>query len=117
MGEWTKEPWRVEWDDNGFYHMQAEGRPSPYLFATGGDWDGDMIRAAVCVNAMRGIEDPAALMDEVREVLGPLAAYGKVLRGQLVQADATVIELWDHKITVGQLIAVADLLDKIGGGE
>jgi hypothetical protein len=74
-------------------------------------------RALKLERAMRGIEDPAAFMDEVRGVLGPLAAYGKVLRGQLVQADATVIELWDHKITVGQLIAVADLLDKIGGGE
>lgn len=35
--EWTPGPWRSEYDDNGFFFVDAPNRPSPYVAATGGE--------------------------------------------------------------------------------
>jgi hypothetical protein len=49
------------------------------------------------------------------EALRPFAEYGRTLRRQRVRHDMVLLELWDHKITVADLIAVADAYDKATG--
>ena len=41
----TPGPWTLEYDDNGFYYIDAKDRPSPYIVATGGESDTDVANA------------------------------------------------------------------------
>jgi hypothetical protein len=96
MGEWTKEPWqqgrllstqgtrrldkttRAQWDKEerkrvfANFSAQDEGRSRSFIAAF--QSEGDAVRAIACVNALTGIEDPAALMDEALGVLEALDA-------------------------------------------
>lgn len=46
--------------------------------------------------------------DRLREALKPFAEYGHTLHGQRVGADKVMVQLWDHKITVGDMRNAAD---------
>jgi hypothetical protein len=45
------------------------------------------------------------------DALKPVAEYGKILRGQLARDDRVLLELWDNKITVGDLRNIATALE------
>jgi hypothetical protein len=83
------------------------------------DWEAYAERMAGCVNAMRGIEDPAALMDEVREVLKECADdlesmveahYGGGVKDHPAMKPKYMRDMEPAR-------RARALLDKIGGGE
>lgn len=95
MGEWEKELWREAKHHGGEPHeIDIEAgvgwflRVSPgYPFHKFPDpeyaekyFRANVARFISCVNAMTGIEDPAATMKEVVEVLTKWAAYDALLR-------------------------------------
>lgn len=66
----TPTPWRYEWDDNGFFVIDGDGRPSPYIAATGTGCDPGSICEAnaqaivTAVNCTYGANiDPTAVKD------------------------------------------------------
>ncbi len=63
----TPRPWNAQYDDNGFYFIDAPGRPSPYIAATGGEGEADKANAALIVRAVNSHE---ALVDLARNVGG-----------------------------------------------
>jgi hypothetical protein len=63
MSEHTPTPWRVEYDDNGFFFIDAPGRPSPYIAATGGEGMANAENAAFIVKAVNSHD---ALVDALK---------------------------------------------------
>ena len=45
MQKFTQGQWAAQYDDNGFYFVVADKRPSPYIVATGGEGDVDEANA------------------------------------------------------------------------
>lgn len=62
------------WGDNGYWIGDVELGGNPYVSVVqmdGQDWE----RAKACVNAMEGVENPAELMDKVRDLLSIPKGY------------------------------------------
>lgn len=67
---YTAAPWRLEYDDNGFYYIMGENCPSPYIVATASDGEENRANATLialapelvrllklCVENIQGIAD------------------------------------------------------------
>ena len=67
----TPGPWWSNYDDNGFYHLQAKVRPSPYIAATGGEGDLDEANAAFIAAAREALP---RLLDDLAAAEAALAA-------------------------------------------
>lgn len=49
--KFTPAPWVSEYDDNGFFYVGADGMPSPYIAATGGEGAADEANAKLIAAA------------------------------------------------------------------
>lgn len=49
--KFTPAPWVSEYDDNGFFYVGADGMPSPYIVATGGEGAADEANAKLIAAA------------------------------------------------------------------
>lgn len=70
MSKHTPEPWRIEWQPgqtpkHTYTHCVMAGDDSLCDTLT----EADAARIVTCVNALAGIEDPAAFVEAVRELL------------------------------------------------
>lgn len=74
MGE-TPTPWTASYDDNGFYVVDAPGRPSPYIVATGGEGDADKANAALIVKAVNGRAALRAALEGLANEVSGLVAF------------------------------------------
>lgn len=106
MSEWEQEPWREDRYSGGAPHEIdiASVGPGWFMRASPGypfddfpnpaeaekDFRANVARFIACVNALQGIEDPAAFMREVREVLGLIVSDTKdfVIRGGVSRSRA-----------------------------
>jgi hypothetical protein len=124
MGEWTKGRLRWSKERAGRALVSESGRTVAAAHLLGfahanaaTEADANAQRIVDCWNAMLGIEDPAALMDEVRGVLKPFAEF---VSGFDYQGNKKGVPDSFHvasTLTVGHLRAARALLAKIGGGE
>lgn len=69
MTDATPRPWDTHYDDNGFFYIIADGAPSPYIAATGGEGETDKANAALIVRAVNNYDEALALLREAREEL------------------------------------------------
>lgn len=59
----TPGPWYLGYDDNGFYYVRAEGMPSPYIVATGGEGGIDEANALLAAHAPTDISRLLSALD------------------------------------------------------
>ena len=115
----TERPWKLHMlDDTAI--VPASGGPA--LASAEGDYslqsDEMEANAALIVAAVNAFDpEREKKVEALVEAAEPIARYGDVLLGQWVRHDDVLIELWDHKITVGDLIRVAEALHSLKGGE
>src|ERR1700690_482164 len=68
----TPTPWSYQYDDNGFYVIEAKGMPSPYITATGNEADVDGFNAEAIVTAINSTYGKGIDPSSVPELLNAL---------------------------------------------
>ena len=107
---------------NDGYGVMSVPKALAHFPASIGDAASGMSRAPrmiECVNAMTGIKDPAAFMEEVREVLGSLMARVDVDRLWEQQRQGfgggSVPEMYDAGLVPDEFLRASALLEKMEG--
>ena|SRR5690606_33698593 len=129
MGEWTKEPWCVALApyDEDEIEVTTEDRERQdvipiclvkvgYRGPVENEQRANIPRILACVNAMTGIEDPAATMKEVVEVLEAFCPPALSEMEQILWGEISDDEMGSITISCGQMRRARALLAKLGRG-